>query len=300
MAMQFNPSTAFLRGMDLGSPTTSQGGINNLMQMQQNTINDALNAFGNIGKTSRTNTVNDLIARGGLEGLNEAQTQARLLQEAGGTLTPEGQAQVDALLQRTGKEDQRKFQTGERIAGQEFNTTERLGRQGFDTQERLSGEKFRSGESALERAQRERLELLGIKSQEKIASNRDATDRRGQYKEVQGADGMMYNVTPEGKMIPLVKGQLPYASGSGKGSGGSGRGDDDEIFKVTGALADLYKNSTSKGKLAIQTLYESGHLQGVDIIKTDKDGKPYTAGQKMFYKGEPVTVKQLRDQLGLK
>lgn len=188
MPMQFNPHTAFLRGMDLGSPTTSQGGINNLLQMQQNTLNGLIDTIGNIGKTSRTNTVNDLIARGGLEGLNEAQAQAKIAQTAGGTLTPEGQMQVDKLLQLTGKKDDRNFsekqqkdlfghQTSERIGRQTFdageNATDRL----YKTSEREKGQDFIAGESAKDRANRLAIEKMGNNTQMKIASLRQTESK---------------------------------------------------------------------------------------------------------------------------
>lgn len=214
MAMQFNPYQARATLVD---PTASQGGINNLLQMQQNTLNGLVDSFGNIGKTSRTNTVNDLIARGGLEGLNEAQTQARIQAEAGGTLTPEGQAQVDKLLQATGKQDQQKFTTAERLGGQEYHTGERIAGdktaegvaqllnenkvkavlqdQGYTSKEAeklASASKtehdtqrgFLAGESALDRANRLAVERMGNEAQAKLENIKQA--------QAKGIDPILY------------------------------------------------------------------------------------------------------------
>lgn len=289
MAMQFNPHTNFLRGMDLNSPVSSQSGINQLLQMQQNTLGGLTDIIGNIGKTSRTSTVNDLIARGGLEGLNEAQAQAKIADIAKGSLTTEGQSQVDKLLQAIGKQDERKFGTGERVGRQDFDASQALLGREFQDKQRDLKELFESGESAKDR-----------KSREKMSAEQLAVQRRGQYDKVQGADGMYYNVTPEGKLIPLVKGQLPYAGQGGGGSRG-GSSKDEKIFEITGALKQIYNNSSAKGKLALEKLYETGDLQGVDILgQKNEQGVPQVVGQKIYYKGHPVTVSQLKKQLGLK
>ena len=300
MAMQFNPQTAFLRGMDLGSPATSQGGINNLLNMQQATLGGMVDSFGNIGKTSRTNTVNDLIARGGLEGLNEAQTQARIQQEAGGTLTPEGQANVDKLLQTTGKQDQRKFTTEERLGGEKFlggehektATAKLLAEQTKATADKMEADrKYENDvkEFGIETALKNRI------ADETKRSNKssEGLTARGQYKPVQGADGMWYNATPEGKLTKLVGGILPAHATDGSG-GKAGE-------KLTGEIRKMWDNSTGKGKLALEEMYKEGTLQAVPIMSTDpKTQRQFQSGQKLLYEGKPTTIRQLREHLGLK
>lgn len=297
--MQFNP---YMARATLVDPSASQGGINNLLNMQQQTVDNLVNTIGNIGKTSRTNTVNDLIARGGLEGLNEAQTQARLQAEAGGTLTPEGQQNVDRLLQTVGKQDQRQFTTQERLGGQEFlggENTKKL--EAEATQEQLKAEallKSQEVKNALEK------ELKGMElTQREKDSLRDynasmyghKVTAQGQKLIVQGDDGMQYYADKAtGKLIPLVKGTLPAHVGDGSGSSGKG------VDKLTGEIKKVWEDSTGKGKLALEEMYKTGNLQVVPIVKMDKDGKPYNAGQKMLYKGQPTTTAQLKAHLGLK
>lgn len=302
MAMQFNPHTAFLRGMDLGSPTTSQGGINNLLNMQQQSIGDVIGAIGNIGKTSRTNTVNDLIARGGLEGLNEAQTQARIQAEAGGTLTPEGQQNVDRLLQTVGKQDQRLFTTNERLGGEQFT-----GQENATKAEALFNQNKAVADAKKAQDDREyafNVEKFGKEYAEKVRSNKASeglTARgqnitaQGQKQIVKGDDGMQYYADKAtGKLIPLVKGTLPAHAGDGSSSGGKG------VDKLTGEIKKVWEDSTGKGKLALEEMYKTGDLQVVPIVKMDKDGQPYKAGQKMLFKGQPTTTAQLKAHLGLK
>lgn len=297
--MQFNP---YMARATLVDPSTSQGGINNLLNMQQQSIGDVIGAIGNIGKASRTKTVNDLIARGGLEGLNEAQTQARIQAEAGGTLTPEGQQNVDRLLQTVGKQDQRQFTTQERLGGQEFlggENTRKL--EAEATQEQLKAEallKSQEVKNALEK------ELKGMElTQREKDSLRDynasmyghKVTAQGQKLIVQGDDGMQYYADKAtGKLIPLVKGTLPAHAGDGSGSSGKG------VDKLTGEIKKVWEDSTGKGKLALEEMYKTGNLQVVPIIKMDKDGQPYKAGQKMLYKGQPTTTAQLKAHLGLK
>jgi len=304
MAMQFNPQTAFLRGMDLGSPTTSQGGINNLMQMKQNTMNDALNAFGNIGKTSRTNTVNDLIARGGLEGLNEAQTQARLLQEAGGTLTPEGQAQVDQLLQRTGKEDQRKFTTSERLGGEQFlggehektATAKALAEKTLAEQKKLQDDReytFNVDKFGKEYAEKVR----SNKATEGLTARGQNITSQGQVSTNIGEDGYIYKINSAGQPVNTgVKALVKDGSGDSSGSGASGKN------KLTGEIRKMWDNSTGKGKLALEEMYKTGDIQAVpETYKYGNDGKKYIASpQKLLFKGKPTTIRELREHLGLK
>ncbi len=299
MAMQFAPNTAFLRGMDLGSPTTSQGGINNLLQMQQNALGGMVDSFGNIGKTSRTNTVNDLIARGGLEGLNEAQTQAEILKQAGGTLTPEGQHNVDKLLQTVGVQDKNKFTTSERLGGEQSTRQENaIKAEALYNQNKAVAEAKLSSETVKNALEKE---LKGLElTQKEKDSMRDykasiyghQVTSQGQKQVVQGDDGMQYYADKvTGKLIPLVKGVLPeHASGSGGGSG---------VNKLTGEIKTLWDDSTGKGKLALEEMYKTGELQAVPIIKSDKNGKPYKAGQKLLYKNVPITIGNLRHELGL-
>lgn len=289
MAMSFNPYMASTSGMGLGSPSSSQGGINNLLGMQQQAVNDFVGAIKNFGKTSRTNTINDLIARGGLEGLNEAQAQARIQQEAGGTLTQEGQQGVDKLLQTIGKEDQRQFTTKERIGGQDF----------------ISGENAIKAE-ALKKAQEQRNTLDKLMNDQNLTqkekdSLRDymasmyghEVTKGGQKQLIQGADGMQYLVDkPTGKLTKLIEGVLPYS-----GSGGKSKNGADEL---TGEIRKVWEDSTGKGKLALEEMYKTGDLQVVPIVKLDKEGKRYNAGQKMLYKGQPTTTAQLKKHLGLK
>lgn len=281
MAMQFNPHTAFLRGMDLGSPTTSQGGINNLLNMQQQSIGDIIGAIGNIGKTSRTNTVNDLIARGGLEGLNEAQTQARIQKEAGGTLTQEGQQNVDRLLQTVGKEDQRKFTTAERLGGEQFTSGENA----------TKAEALFKQNEAVAKAKKEQddreyafnVEKFGKEYAEKVRSNKRSEELtgRGQYKPVQGADGMWYNATPEGKLTPLVKGILPYG-----GKGGSGS-DGEDSRKLTGYTNDFWKQSSDDVKQSIELFDSTGKFNTKMMPRKNKDGTETKVYQMQFY-GQPI------------
>ena len=305
MAMQFNPQTAFLRGMDLGSPTTSQGGINNLLNMQQATLGGMVDSFGNIGKTSRTNTVNDLIARGGLEGLNEAQTQARIQQEAGGTLTPEGQANVDKLLQTTGKEDQRKFTTGERVAGQDFSTKERLGGQEFktgeriagnefSTSERLAGEKFQGTQKEADRALDKLLKEKQISSNEKMNSMQVNATLRGQYKQEAGADGFYHNIYPDGSSVKTTVPVNAKDAGTGTGSGGKGT----DPLKLTGRALSFHNELSGKGKDAFEQMYSTGDLQvgPAERIKM-KDGTIKEQGYKVLYKGKPMTILEVKQMV---
>lgn len=302
MPMQFNPHTAFLRGMDLGSPASSQGGINNLLGMQQKTLENLVDTYGNIGKTSRTNTVNDLIARGGLEGLNEAQTQARIQQEAGGTLTPEGQAKVDQLLQLTGKQDQRKFTTQERLGGEQF-----LGGEHEKTANaKLLAEQTLASQKQLQDDRQYEFDLnkFGKEFAEKQRSNRasEGLTKRGQDITSQGqvstnvgADGFIYKIDSQGRPVNTGVKALVKDGGDGSGTGGK------DADKLTGEIRKLWDDSTGKGKLALEEMYKTGNLQAVPITETDrKTGRVYTTGSKLLYNGIPITIGNLRHKLGLK
>ena len=302
MAMQFNPQTAFLRGMDLGSPTTSQGGINNLLQTQQGNLGQMLEAFGNVGKTSRTNTVNDLIARGGLEGLNEAQTQAKILQEAGGTLTPEGQAQVDQLLQRTGKEDQRKFTTSERLGGEQFlgEEHEKTATAKLLAEQTLAKQKKEQDD----REYKFNVEKFGKEYAEKVRSNKASeglTERgqnitsQGQVSTNVGEDGFIYKINSRGVPVNTGVKALP------KGSDGDGNGSSAKT-KLTGEIRKMWDNSTGKGKLALEEMYKTGRVQAIpETYKYGTDGKKYIATpQKLLFDGKPTTIRAFREHLGLK
>lgn len=300
--MQFNPYQA---RSTLADPTASQSGINQLLGLQQQSIGNLIDTVGNIGKTSRTNTVNDLIARGGLEGLNEAQTQARLLQEAGGTLTPEGQTQVDRLLQTIGKQDQRKFTTDERLGGEKF----------------LGGEHEKTATAKLlaeqtlaqqKKAQEDReylfnVDKFGKEYAEKVRSNKasEGLTARGQNITSQGQvstnigeDGFIYKINSSGRPVNTGIKALVKDGTGGSGSGYGGKDAD----KLTGEIRKMWENSTGKGKLALEEMWKTGEIQGVpETYKYGEDGKKYIATpQKLLYKGKPTTIRELREHLGLK
>lgn len=146
--IQFQPYEARSTLADASSSTPA---ITQLLQQQGANLGEIVNSLGNIGKINRTSTVNDLIARGGLEGLNEQQARQALLKASGGTLTPEGQAQVDKVLQTIASGDERKFKTSEREGGQKFTAGENVAERQFKGSESQADRKFRGDESTKER-----------------------------------------------------------------------------------------------------------------------------------------------------
>lgn len=157
--IQFQPYEARSTLADAGS---SSSAIATLLQQQGANLGEVVKSLGEVGKSNRTSSVNDLIARGGLEGLNEQQARQALMKASGGSLTAEGQAQVDKVIQTIASADERKFKTSEREGSQAFtkgqseddrtfrkgeSDTERLFRQGESSKDRS----FRAGESSLER-----------------------------------------------------------------------------------------------------------------------------------------------------
>ena len=127
--IQFQPYEARSTLADAGSSSPI---IASLLQQQGANLGEVVKSLGEVGKSNRTSSVNDLIARGGLEGLNEQQARQALMKASGGTLTAEGQAQVDKVLSTIAGQDERKFKT-----------SEREGVQAFTSGERISGEKFK-------------------------------------------------------------------------------------------------------------------------------------------------------------
>lgn len=135
----------------LADASSSSPAISQLLQQQGANLGEIVNSLGNIGKINRTSTVNDLIARGGLEGLNEQQARQALLQASGGTLTPEGQAQVDKVLQTIASGDERKFKTSEREGSQQFTSGENVAERKFKSGESQAERAFKGSESQKER-----------------------------------------------------------------------------------------------------------------------------------------------------
>jgi hypothetical protein len=278
-------------------PSASQGGINNLLKMQQDSLTGLIGNIGNAGKTSRTNTVNDLIARGGLEGLNEAQTQARILQEAGGSLTPEGQANVNQVLQTAGTQDKNKFTTSERLSGQDFTGGENVKKASaealqnelkakalYDSQQEANALKKLMQDESLSSQERRAL------AQNKVTERGQNITAEGQKLMVQGDDGMNYLVDKRtGGLTQLVKGQLPY----------NGKGSKEEVDAPTGYLKTFIDNSSGKDKVALNEMYKTGELNVMRVPKEDSDGKVYYE-EKLVYKGQPTTSAQLKQYLGIK
>ena len=296
MAMQLNPTPAFLRGMDLGSPSTSQGGINNLMMMQQQSVNDLANGLGNIGKISRTNAVNDLIARGGLEGLNENQAQQQILNTAGGTLTPEGQLQADKFLALTGKQDERNFRTDERLAGQQFNTSERLGgeqftssenklrEQGMNTRQK-SQQDFQSGQTEKEIKAKESENKKERDFRMKLEKNKEDFERERLSIENKFKLGLISRQEAIQKSTDLQKENDKELK---------------ELYKIdpSSPMGQLMKMSSLDGKYAIQTYNKTGRLQVVENpAEYDKGGHKMNPSYTMYLDQKPISVNTLKNSM---
>lgn len=293
MAMQFNPYQARATLVD---PTASQSGINNLLQMQQNTLSGLTDTIGNIGKTSRTNTVNDLIARGGLEGLNEAQTQARIQAEAGGTLTPEGQAQVNQLLQTAGKNDQRQFTTAERLGGEQFTGQENATKADAlykaqvtkaeadkaEDDRRYAFDEMKFGKEYAQNEQKIRETARSNKASEGIQKD-------NQWKAVNNNLGQLVAYNPAtGGVKKLTAMGLPK-----DGSGSSGGKNDSD--KITGTLLNIKNESDKYGKQLIDSWWDTGLLSAHKIKETDKKtGRLYEVGEQLVYDGVNITERDLR------
>lgn len=116
--MSFNPHRA---GGTPTGPSVSGGNISQLLNMSQNSGDKAIEALVNFGKLKRSGNVNDLIARGELQGLNEQQSQAKLLEAAGGSINKDTQKTIDLLLGRKATE-----------AAVEADKDKVLQQQGFD------------------------------------------------------------------------------------------------------------------------------------------------------------------------
>lgn len=163
--MNLNPYRA---GNRPASPNVSAGALNQLMGMQQQTGEGLVNLIANAGKIDRTQKVNDLIARGGLDDLNEAQLQEKLLGVAGGSLTKQGQLGIDNLLgsrramDESGRLDLR--QTGRQTA----RTAENIRKENVQEAEQIRKEGVNSGLT------------------------------QGSYK---GANGNMFHITKGGKHV---------------------------------------------------------------------------------------------------
>ena len=280
--MQFNPYQAV---STLGDPATSQGGINNLLQMQQNTLNGLVDSFGNIGKTSRTNTVNDLIARGGLEGLNEAQTQARIQKEAGGTLTPEGQEQVNKLLQTVGKQDQQKFTTAERLGGQEYSTGERI-----------AGEETAKGVAKL-------LNENSVKK-DKIKAEADLNEFSKQLEETKrqhsdannsvesDALGRLWKINKVTGVRQLLVGAQKPITTSGNGSGDGTSKEKQKILNED--VFGLIKASGVKAENAIRQFYADGEFNVKKFETKDANDIKTVKYQGQWY-GQPIHTSEMRN-----
>jgi len=276
--MQFNPYQARATLVD---PSASQGGINNLLQMQQKTLGDLVDTFGNIGKTSRTNTVNDLIARGGLEGLNEAQTQARIQQEAGGTLTPEGQAQVNQLLQTAGQQDQRQFTTAERLGGEEYRTNERVA--GDKTAEGVAellnkNSITKDKVKALADLNEFNKQLDETKRQHTDATNSVETDALGRLWKINKVTGL--------KQL-LVGAQKPLNE-----DGSSDKSGKDDGRNLTGDVKKLYDISELGAKDAIDQFYKSNKFNVKRIPVKGEDGLTRETYQPQWY-GQPIHTSEM-------
>lgn len=160
--IQFQPYEAKSTLANAGSSSPI---IASLLQQQGANLGEVVKSLGEVGKSNRTSSVNDLIARGGLEGLNEQQARQALIKASGGTLTAEGQAQIDKVLGTIANEDARKFTTAERESGQDFrkqeSTDDRTFRKGESAEDRAfrlsessKDRNFRAGESSLDRSVR--------------------------------------------------------------------------------------------------------------------------------------------------
>jgi len=191
MAMVLNPYE--LKG-NLGSPLNAQAGINQLLNMQGKSLEGLTDTIGNIGKINRTNTVNDLIARGGLEGLNELEAQQKLIGTAGGSLTDQGQANIDQLLKGTGALDQRTFQEAQQLQRQEEarNVADLLNERTVQKAETLQENK------------------------ELNQKTRNEMEKANVFKTFTGKDGIEYAVKKSGAIVPL-KEALTTSKGSRSG-----------------------------------------------------------------------------------
>lgn len=135
----------------LADASSSSPIIASLLQQQGANLGEVVKSLGEVGKSNRTSSVNDLIARGGLEGLNEQQARQALMKASGGTLTTEGQAQIDKVLGTIANQDTRKFTTSERESGQDFTKTQSVDERAFKD-EQSSKERA----SKLEESEKER------------------------------------------------------------------------------------------------------------------------------------------------
>lgn len=146
--MSFNPHRA---GGTPTGPSVSGGNVSQLLNMSQNSGDKAVEALVNFGKLKRSGNVNDLIARGELQGLNEQQSQAKLLEAAGGSINKDTQNTIDSLLGRKSTE-----------AAVEADKTKVLQKQGFDM-DKLDAEN-KNQVSLQKLADSNALSRLGIKN----------------------------------------------------------------------------------------------------------------------------------------
>ena len=260
MAMTFNP---YQPKATMSNPVSSQAGINQLLKLQGQSVNDLTGSLGEFGKTSRTNTINDLIARGGLEGLNEAQAQQAIIGQAGGSLTDQGQANVDALLAGKGKQDTRDFKQSEQRQRQDNarNVADKLfGRQ---------------------------VDLTDIKHEDTLEQQKINRDELGKqtFQLVKGADGQTYKVNRAGDVANINVEQAVDSSGKSNA----------KAWKPQGPLKKMYNQSTQRGQKALEQFWNTGELQAIPQYYTDKNGVEREKGQKLLYKGQPTTIAQLKE-----
>jgi len=149
--IQFQPYEARSTLADAGSSSPI---IASLLQQQGANLGEVVKSLGEVGKSNRTSSVNDLIARGGLEGLNEQQAIQALMKASGGTLTTEGQAQIDKVLGTIANQDTRKFTSSEREDGQDFTKAQSTDERTFKDEQSSKERASKSAESEKDRATR--------------------------------------------------------------------------------------------------------------------------------------------------
>lgn len=280
MAMQFTPNNAFLRGMDLGSPASSQGALNNLLQLQQNSLNGMVNTIGDMQKTNRTSNVNDMIAQGGLTGLNEEQARQKLLGTAGGQLTDAGQKSVDELMNGIGRADQRNFQTGERVAGQNFTTGRDKVQNDFINDQRMLGEAFTDTQSTKSQTFKSGENEKDRKVQLQIAKD-NVNVKREEMKADKDYKNRLLNIETQKELNR--RNEIKF-----------GKDKADNISK--GLMANLKDPESQKfisafngnDQSMLDALSRTGELSIQPNVDYDDKGKPFRNGTKILFNGRPI------------
>lgn len=222
--MSFNPHRA---GGTPTGPSVSGGNISQLLNMSQNSGDKAIEALVNFGKLKRSGNVNDLIARGELQGLNEQQSQAKLLEAAGGSINKDTQKTIDSLLGR--KKEELKAKALVDAANKQHENTLEINNINYGnelnklfTEQDFTSNQTDKADALAKLLQRERLSSAeGIASANRANSKAIADERNATSKEVVNSNFLNNlwlngNKKPKKEVHTVKDGVIVYKDGTTK------------------------------------------------------------------------------------